>query len=99
MNKFYRGIIFLFFCVIGISAYSQSAKRIQKTVDKRQAQLEKQEKEKIEKAEKEAEAKKKRHFELQTKKVQKIMKKTKKKSKKYNDKKKQFFLKRWFKKR
>lgn len=42
---------------------------------------------------------KKRHEKLQTKNTKKMMKKSKKKSKQWNENKKEFFLKRWFRKK
>lgn len=99
MNFIIRGIIILFLGVFSLTAYSQSGKQVQKTIDKRQEQLDKQETDKKKKAAKETEEKKKRHYDMQTKEVQKRIKRTQKKSKRYNDNKKEFFLKRWFRRR
>lgn len=99
MQIIIRGIIILFLGVFSLTAYSQSGKRVQKTVDKRQEQLDKQEADKKKKAQQELEEKKKRHYEMQTKEVQKRIKKTQKRSKRYNDNKREFFVKRWFRKR
>ncbi len=57
---------------------------------------ERREKRKLEKAE--AKAIKKHHKRIQSKSVLKRMKSSKKASKRYNDNKREFFLKRWFKK-
>jgi hypothetical protein len=99
MNLIIRGITFLFLCVFSLTLSAQSGRRVEKTVEKRQAMLDKQDEVNKEKAANELEEKKRRQFELQTKAVQKRIKRTRKKSKKYNDNKNEFFLKRWFRKR
>ena len=76
MKFIIRGIIILFLGVFSLTTYAQSAKRVQKTVNKRQEQLDKQEDDKKKKAKQELEEKKKRHFDMQTKDVQKRIKKT-----------------------
>ena len=91
-----RGIILFFMSVLGLNAQAQSAKRVEKTIERRENQLSKQKQEKEKGANKEMEARKQRHNDLQTKKVQKRMKKSLKKAKKNNENRREFFIKRWF---
>lgn len=98
MNFFIRSIIFILLGVFSLTATAQS-KRVEKTVENRQAQLEKQDEQKKAAAEKEQEMLKQKHIDMQTKAVQKRMKKARKKAKRYNDNKKEFFLTRWFRKK
>jgi len=51
------------------------------------------------KANKEIEKGRKRHMKIQSKQTRKMMRKSKKKSKQWNENKKEFFLKRWFRKK
>ncbi len=80
-----------------MNSQAQSQRKVQKTVNRRTEQLEKDKEAKKKEAKRLDEEKRKAHFEMQTKAVQKRMKKTKKKSKRNNDNKKEFFVKRWFK--
>ena len=91
-----RGIVFLFMSVMSMNLAAQSGKRVQKMVDKREEQLAKDKEAKKKEAEKQHEAKKKAHYDMQTKEVRKRMKKTQRKSRRNNDKKREFFIKRWF---
>jgi len=75
-----------------VSLFSQETKMIKQ----RKKQLEKQEQAKEKAQEKGREEGLKRHKKIQSKETQKRMKKTAKKNKNYHNKKKKFFLFRWF---
>ena len=90
----------LTFALIGVfpKISSAQAKKVEKIVERRGAQLQKQEDLKKQKSEEVMQARRQKHIDIQTKEVQKRMKKSKKKSKRLNDNKKEFFLTRWFRK-
>jgi cell division protein YceG involved in septum cleavage len=90
-------IIFVLMCVLPQTSAAQ-AKKVDRTVEKRQEQLKKQEEIKKEKSVKQAEARRQKHIDIQTKEVQKRMKRSKKKSKRINDNRRESFLSRWFRK-
>lgn len=92
MNLF-RLIAVFGLLLIPLVNYGQDEPR---SVKKRKAQLEKQEKTKQKEAEKGKEAALDKHMRIQTKETQKRMKKNKKKSKRLNNNRKEFFIKRWF---
>jgi len=91
-----RGVILFSLSVFCLNLPAQSQRRVEKTVENRAQQLEKQEEDKKKQAKEEMEARRQKHIDMQTKKVQKRMKKNKKKSRRINENKKEFFLKRWF---
>jgi len=93
------GIISFLSCVLVVEIPAQSAKKVEKTVNRRQEQLDKQKEGKAEQQKKEMETLKKKHYEMQTKDVQKRMKKSRKTAERNNRNKKGFFLTRWFGKR
>ena len=88
-------IAFLFLSVLPKTTVAQSRK-VDKTLEKRQAQLQKQDELKKQKSEEAMEARRQKHIDIQTKAVQKRMKKSKRRSKRINDNRKEFFLSRWF---
>lgn len=79
------------FCAISVFGQKEN-----KMVKRQKKQLEKQEVAKEKAQEKAIETRLKRHKKIQTKETQKRMKKTAKKNKQYHNKKKKFFLIRWF---
>jgi ABC-type transport system involved in cytochrome bd biosynthesis fused ATPase/permease subunit len=90
-------IVALLFCVLPKSLIAQS-KKVDRTIEKREAQLKKQDEIKKQQSEEAMEARRQKHLDIQTKKVRKRMKKNKKKSKRINDNRREFFLTRWFRK-
>lgn len=84
-------------CVLPKNAIGQS-KKVDRTIEKRETQLQKQEEIKKQQSEEAMEARRQKHLDIQTRKVRKRMKKNKKKSKRINDNRREFFLTRWFRK-
>tara|TARA_R110002049_G_scaffold163790_2_gene329772 strand:+ start:1952 stop:2251 length:300 start_codon:yes stop_codon:yes gene_type:complete len=91
------GIVLILFCVLPKTTAAQS-KKVDRTVEKREAQLRKQDEIKKQKSEEAMEKRRQKHIDNQTKEVRKRMKRSKKKSKRINDNRKEFFLTRWFRK-
>ncbi len=91
------GITFLLIGVLPQNSFAQSNK-VDRTIEKRQEKLNKQDAAKEKKAEEQAEAKKQRFYDIQSKSAQKEMKRNRKKSKKLNNGQQKFFLSRWFRK-
>ncbi len=94
---FVASIVVLFMCVFPKNTIGQS-KKVDRTIERREAQLQKQEDIKKQQSEEAMEARRQKHLDIQTRKVRKRMKKNKKKSKRINDNRREFFLTRWFRK-
>jgi hypothetical protein len=94
-------IIFILTCLPGVihsqdidarSPKSAPSTKQQKIAEKKKVKRQKQEVKAIEKG-------KKQHLKLQSKNTKKMMRKSKHKSKRWNEDRKEFFLKRWFRKK